>query len=224
MLQNNVDKQRPSITHLQILIILVGLTMSRIISALVTTPISSSRQLRSSLHMTYYYSTSSMALNASSSSPLYQSPSKLIDVPLVFVPGMKGTHLAFHDDDAKSTTKKKKRAWLTLGNLLNLPPRPDNDPDRDLSLPLTYDYHPPMEGEDGYEYAKHYPRQHRGKLIPNGIVDHIIELNVGSAEQPNYAATNFLPFYGHAVSLLSCMCIYTNVAPLNYAYLTLYLI
>ena len=178
-----VYKQRRSIILLQILIILVGcLNMSRIISALVTvtTPISSSRQLRSSLHMAYYYSTSSMALNASSTSPLNQPPSKLVDVPLVFVPGMKGTHLAFHDDDdAKSTTKKKKRAWLTLGNLLNLPPRPDNDPDRDLSLPLTYDYHPPMEGEDGYEYAKHYPRQHRGKLIPNGIVDHIIELNVG---------------------------------------------
>ena len=121
---------------------------------------------------------------------------KIVDVPLVFVPGMKGTHLA-HDNNKQ---KRKRRAWLTLGNLLNIPPRPDDDPDRDLSLPLTYDYKPPLEGEDGYEYVNHYPRQHRGKLIPDGCVDHIIQVSVGNEDTAR--DLNFLPFYGHATQLL----------------------
>jgi hypothetical protein len=145
---------------------------------------------------------------------------QIIDVPLVFVPGMKGSHLAFDDDDtdlissddddnqSTSKSKKKKRAWLTLGNLLNFPPRPDDDPSRDLSLPLTYDYDPPayFDGEDGNTYAAHYPRQHRGGLVPDGIVDHIIELNIGSGASirgdgmtNSSVELNFLPFYGHAV-------------------------
>ena len=123
---------------------------------------------------------------------------KIVDVPLVFVPGMKGTHLAHDGEDQK----KKKRAWLTLGNLLNIPPRPDDDPIRDLSLPLTYDYQPPLEGEDGYEYADYYPRQHRGKLIPDGMVDHIIQVSVGSGNEDTTRDLNFLPFYGHATQLL----------------------
>ncbi|KAL9185476.1 hypothetical protein ACHAXT_003253 [Thalassiosira profunda] len=132
---------------------------------------------------------------------------KVVDVPLVFVPGMKGTHLAFENDatsqmatDKQST--RKKRAWLTLGNLLNFPPRPDNDKARDLSLPLTYDYTPPAKGEEGHEFSSHYPRQHRGDLVPDGIVDHIIELNVGSKNATNYVDLNFLPFYGHVTRML----------------------
>jgi hypothetical protein len=137
---------------------------------------------------------------------------KIVDVPLVFVPGMKGSHLAFEDDDSdsiadedkhlstsKTTKKKKERVWLTLGNLLNFPPRPDDDPSRDLSLPLTYDYDPPThsKGEDGANaYAAHYPRQHRGRLVPDGIVDHIIEFNMGNNTSVDL---NFLPFYGHTV-------------------------
>ena len=125
---------------------------------------------------------------------------KIVDVPLVFVPGMKGTHLA-HDDMSRNKQKRKRRAWLTLGNLLNIPPRPDDDPIRDLSLPLTYDYEPPSEGEVGYEYAEHYPRQHKGKLIPDGMVDHIIQVSIGSGKD-TARDLNFLPFYGHATQLL----------------------
>ncbi len=123
---------------------------------------------------------------------------KMIDVPLVFVPGMKGTHLAFDNMDAQDMNKqqqtKKKRAWLTLGNLLNFPPRLDADPNRDLSLPLTYDYEP-KDGDDAY--AKHYPKQHRGPLVVDGIVDHIIEVNT-----TDYVELNLLPFYGHATRML----------------------
>jgi len=178
-------------------------------------------------------SSSSSAASSSSSQPgkgfgkdaNNQSPTrpKIVDVPLVFVPGMKGTHLAFDDDDNSATatnanemmtTKKeqntkKKRAWLTLGNLLNFPPRPDDDPMRDLSLPLTYDHVPPSQEvgeEDGNnKFASHYPRQHRGKLIPDGIVDHIIELNVGTSDKKkttNFVDLNLLPFYGHTTGML----------------------
>jgi len=119
---------------------------------------------------------------------------KVVDVPLVFVPGMKGTHLAFKDDN----TGKKKRAWLTLGNLLNFPPKPDGYFERDLSLPLTYD-------SDG--------RQHYGPLSPDGIVDHIIEFSSSSdsnanngsynnTRAKNFVDLNLLPFYGHTTRLL----------------------
>ena len=157
-------------------------------------------------------------------------PPKIVNVPLVFVPGMKGTHLAFAGNDgdgdggggAPEGARKKKRVWLTLGNLLNFPPRPDDDPSRDLSLPLTYDHrdhrHPPPpplrnDGRDEYDddddaSCRNYPRQHRGKLAPDGIVDHIIEFNVGGGSgggggnvtANNFVDLNFLPFYGHVVS------------------------
>mmetsp|Transcript_10547 Transcript_10547/g.21935 ORF Transcript_10547/g.21935 Transcript_10547/m.21935 type:complete len:857 (+) Transcript_10547:326-2896(+) len=138
---------------------------------------------------------------------------KVIDVPLVFVPGMKGTHLAFDDihtqnhgssipilPSGSKKKRKKKRAWLTLSHLLNFPPRPDDDPMRDLSLPLTYDHEPPP-GTDP-KLAEHYPRQHRGKLVPDGIVDHIIEVNLGDGENVNYLDLNFLPFYGHCTKAI----------------------
>jgi len=149
------------------------------------------------LQMSYTTSSDSKSSTDESIKP------KIVDVPLVFVPGMKGTHLAHtsvEDSNNINKQKKKKRAWLTLGNLLNIPPRPDDDQDRDLSLPLTYDYQPPLEGEDGYEYAKHYPRQHRGNLIPDGCVDHIIQVRVGNEDTTR--DLNFLPFYGHATQLL----------------------
>ena len=123
---------------------------------------------------------------------------KVVDVPLVFVPGMKGTHLAFEEDDANKK-KKRTRAWLTLSNLLNFPPKPDGYFERDLSLPLTYD-------SDG--------RQHRGPLVPDGIVDHIIEFGGGSSSDgndndatkaKNFVDLNFLPFYGHTTRLLKEM-------------------
>lgn len=125
---------------------------------------------------------------------------KVVDIPLVFVPGMKGTHLAFEDDEKVMATKgkkKKTRAWLTLPNLLNFPPKPDGYFERDLSLPLTYD-------SDG--------RQHRGPLVPDGIVDHIIEFSGSSDEDDsdgtrakNFVDLNFLPFYGHTTRLLKEM-------------------
>ena len=151
---------------------------------------SGSRQYMNVLQMSYTSSSDSKSSTDESIKP------KIVDVPLVFVPGMKGTHLA-HDNNKQ---KRKRRAWLTLGNLLNIPPRPDDDPDRDLSLPLTYDYKPPLEGEDGYEYVNHYPRQHRGKLIPDGCVDHIIQVSVGNEDTSR--DLNFLPFYGHVTQLL----------------------
>eukprot|EP00956_Cyclotella_meneghiniana_P031052 scaffold80420_cov49-Cyclotella_meneghiniana.AAC.6 len=135
-----------------------------------------------------------------------------IDVPLVFVPGMKGTHLAFSGEESDATNSesaKKKRVWLTLSHLLNIPPRPDGDPLRDLSLPLTYDEprEPKFDEDDILNISSRYPMQHRGKLVPDGIVDHIIEFSLGnktSSGDPrnNFVDLNFLPFYGHTTRLL----------------------
>jgi hypothetical protein len=137
-----------------------------------------------------------------------------IDVPLVFVPGMKGTHLSFEDSTAETTSKpkKRKRVWLTLSHLLNIPPRPDGHPTRDLSLPLTYDHQSETTSDDNcLGIASQYPKQQRGKLVPDGIVDHIIEFNLGTGnstdiEEPrNFVDLNFLPFYGHTTRLLRDM-------------------
>jgi hypothetical protein len=119
------------------------------------------------------------------------------DIPLIFLHGMKGSHLAFGDTDGSRkdplTTLKKwgkaplqqkrRRAWLTVPSLLNFPPRPDNDPDRDISLPLTY----------GSTCGK---IQDRGHLVVDGTVDHIVEL--GSTKSPDKKSLlEALPFYGH---------------------------
>jgi pimeloyl-ACP methyl ester carboxylesterase len=74
------------------------------------------------------------------------------DVPLVFLHGMKGSHL--------STTSKNKH-WLSLSGLLNFPPKSDFDASRDLSLPLTY------TGST----------QDRGNLEPDGLVNYIVDIN-----------------------------------------------
>jgi hypothetical protein len=157
------------------------------------------RRHRGGLRMSYATSSTSHAPSGRGfGRDVDRPPPKVVHVPLVFVPGMKGSHLAFANDSPEA---RKKRAWLTLGNLLNFPPRLDDDPTRDLSLPLTYDHDPPEKGEDGHEYACHYPRQHGGKLAPDGTVDHIIEFNVGGDKTTdNFVDMNFLPFYGHAVS------------------------
>ena len=163
-------------------------------------------------HHTCCYATSASASYTPSSSSQDTCKTKVVHVPLVFVPGMKGSHLAFANEDDESNDqtssrtvlgkmkklRKRQRAWLTLGNLLNFPQRPDDYPSRDLSLPLTYDIEPLTEN-DKY-YASHYPRQHRGKLIPDGIVDHIVELSNNTAN--NIGDFNFLPFYGHATRML----------------------
>ena len=163
-------------------------------------------------HHTCCYATSASASYTPSSSSQDTCKTKVVHVPLVFVPGMKGSHLAFANEDDESNDqtssrtvlgkmkklRKRQRAWLTLGNLLNFPQRPDDYPSRDLSLPLTYDSEPLTEN-DKY-YASHYPRQHRGKLIPDGIVDHIVELSNNTAN--NLGDLNFLPFYGHATKML----------------------
>eukprot|EP00542_Grammatophora_oceanica_P020515 CAMPEP_0194040604 /NCGR_PEP_ID=MMETSP0009_2-20130614/12571_1 /TAXON_ID=210454 /ORGANISM="Grammatophora oceanica, Strain CCMP 410" /LENGTH=438 /DNA_ID=CAMNT_0038683789 /DNA_START=163 /DNA_END=1476 /DNA_ORIENTATION=+ len=106
---------------------------------------------------------------ASPSSPRTGRQFSSKPVPLVFMPGMKGTHLS-----NKSTGD---RHWLTLNGLLNMPPRMAS-PDRDLRLPLKYRNRTP----DGS------PSQDRGDLVPDGLVEYIVE---------GYGSVNFLPFYGH---------------------------
>ena len=135
------------------------------------------------------------------------------DVPLVFIPGLKGTHLSFMEErgenvSSKFQTKvetildefqislnsndepKKKRAWLTLSGLLNFPPRADDHPDRSLGLPLTY--------TNGV--------QDRGKLFEDGIVEHIIELGGANLLESDIGGKarnlEFFPFYGHVTKHL----------------------
>lgn len=85
--------------------------------------------------------------------------------------------------------------WLTFPNLLNFPSRDDACADRDLSLPLTYD------GEG---------RQHRGPLVPDGVVRNVIDLGLpgrgggGGGEDGPAAPPAFglFPFYGHVLARL----------------------
>eukprot|EP00978_Attheya_sp_CCMP212_P007301 scaffold16951_cov48-Attheya_sp.AAC.4 len=165
------------------------------------------------------YSTFSFALASSRRSRSVSFPSSssttkngadwnVAHVPLVLVPGMKGTHLAFPASSSSSSSlgnnknkpKGKKRAWLTLANLLNFPPRPDEDPDRSLALPLEYN------GDT----------QLRGPLQPDGIVEHLLEVRPAGAGAGNKGNNNkdgetellgldFFPFYGHATRHLSEM-------------------
>jgi hypothetical protein len=136
-----------------------------------------------------------------------------VNVPLVFVPGMKGTHLSYENSNAIIVKSKKRRVWLTLSHLLNIPPLPDGHPTRDLSLPLTYDdligSAANTCGKDNcLSISSRYPKQHTGKLVPDGIVDHIIEFKVAvgnktnNEEPKNFVDLNFLPFYGHTTRLL----------------------
>ncbi len=142
--------------------------------------------------------------------------------PLVFVPGLKGTHLSFYencqDDEECSNAagaintrtldpllnfnwsplsrqrqqdnnKKKRRVWLTLGGLLNVPNLPIDHPHRSLALPLTYD-------ENGV--------QDRGHLFPDGVIDHVIQLGLGLGlgDGEKDLSIDLFPFYGHVTKHL----------------------
>ena len=121
------------------------------------------------------------------------------DVPLVFLHGMKGSHLAFRTSETTGETKSQ-RSWLSLGGLLNFPPREDGHPERDISLPLTYK----KNSKDSS-----FPVQDKGKHFVDGTVDHVIELSgmlPGNVAE-NYPWSNtgnldFFPFYGHATKFL----------------------
>ena len=118
------------------------------------------------------------------------------DVPLVFIHGLKGSHLAFHEEEenfkfgvkSKYTTKKKRRAWLTLSGLLNIPSLDQDHPHRSLALPITYD-------ENGV--------QHRDHLFVDGMVDHIIQFGNDGGSEQNIPSLDFFPFYGHVSEQLN---------------------
>lgn len=118
------------------------------------------------------------------------------DVPLVFIHGLKGSHLAFHEEDnfkfgvqSKYPTKKKKRrAWLTLSGLLNIPSLDQDHPHRSLALPITYD-------ENGV--------QHRDHLFVDGMVDHIIQFGNDRGSEQNVPSLDLFPFYGHVSEQLN---------------------
>eukprot|EP00815_Leptocylindrus_aporus_P011209 CAMPEP_0116069992 /NCGR_PEP_ID=MMETSP0322-20121206/12688_1 /TAXON_ID=163516 /ORGANISM="Leptocylindrus danicus var. apora, Strain B651" /LENGTH=583 /DNA_ID=CAMNT_0003557603 /DNA_START=169 /DNA_END=1917 /DNA_ORIENTATION=+ len=129
------------------------------------------------------------------------------EVPLVFIPGMKGTHLT---DPAKKANSP--RAWLSFGNLINFPPRSDDFEDRNLALPLTYSV---VNDDESLNDEKLV--QDRGRLRPDGIVNSIIEV-----KKPRYSSSKLsfsiknddvnddqnkyfglFPFYGQAVKLIT---------------------
>ena len=136
-----------------------------------------------------------------------ESSSYSSEVPLVFIPGMKGTHLSYYDDEyddheqqkRQQKQKQRQRAWLSFGNLINFPPKADNYFPRSLALPLTYH----EDGETG-ELV-----QDRGHLRPDGIVENIIEYSndiITGGDDDDYSKKNKLllklfPFYGQAVEL-----------------------
>ena len=141
------------------------------------------------------------------------------EVPLVFIPGMKGTHLSYlqdGDDDVSiratngtssktsrltsnfmnnrnkmKSKSQKQRAWLSFGNLINFPPRSDDYFPRSLALPLTYHY-------EGNRLV-----QDRGHLRPDGIVENIIEYEATAAfpKGDRNMKLKLFPFYGQAMEL-----------------------
>lgn len=117
------------------------------------------------------------------------------DVPLVFVHGLKGSHLAFHEEDnfkfgvkSKYRTKTKRRTWLTLAGLLNIPSLDQDHPHRSLALPITYD-------ENGV--------QHRDHLFVDGMIDHIIQFGKKGESEQNIPSLDLFPFYGHVSEQLN---------------------
>jgi hypothetical protein len=145
-------------------------------------------------------------------------------VPLVFLHGMKGSHLAFHHQTTTNNNnenenenenirgnaenkKKKIRSWLTLGGLFNFPRKVDYHPDRDISLPLSYssfDSDDKDNDKNNREVSSSFPIQDRGEHFVDGTVDHIVELstmidiNTGN----NKNNFDFFPFYGHVTKFL----------------------
>jgi pimeloyl-ACP methyl ester carboxylesterase len=125
-----------------------------------------------------------------------------MEIPLVFLHGVKGSHLAFPIDqtDEDESTTKSQRSWLSLGGLLNFPPREDGHPERDISLPLSYT----TELDSGASF----PVQDRSEHFVDGTVDHVVELSgmlpggVGGTLLSNTGNLDFFPFYGHATKFL----------------------
>lgn len=105
---------------------------------------------------------------AISTSTILSAEVKRSDVPLVFLHGMKGSHLS----------SPMSRQWISLSGLLNLPPKPDHDPSRDLSLPMRYNDMVQVSGD----------------LKPDGLVNFIVDVN---------GYLQFLPFYGHISCVLN---------------------
>lgn len=124
------------------------------------------------------------------------------EIPLVFLHGIKGSHLAFPTDktDGEESTTKSQRSWLSLGGLLNFPPREDGHPERDISLPLSYT----TESDSGASF----PVQDRSEHFVDGTVDHVVELSgmlpsgVGGTLLSNTGNLDLFPFYGHATKFL----------------------
>lgn len=83
------------------------------------------------------------------------------DVPLVFLHGMKGSHLS---------SEVSSRNWLSLQGILNFPPIDPKHPTRDLALPLTY------KGTV----------QDQGDLKVDGLVNHIVDLHESFPLLPFY--------------------------------------
>ena len=99
-----------------------------------------------------------------------------VDTPLVFLHGMKGSHL---------TSLNGQRSWLTLSGLFDWPPLSDDDDRRSLSLPLTYSG----------------TVQDRDNLVPDGLVKSVVELNTGIFG----SVLDLFPFYGHIASVISTL-------------------
>lgn len=120
------------------------------------------------------------------------SSDNTVDIPLIFLHGMKGSHLATNVEH-KNPTDKAQRSWLSLGGLLNFPPRADDHPERDISLPLSY-----------VNASKSFPVQDRGRHFVDGTVDHVVQLGTilpGNTVK-NTGNLDFFPFYGHATKFL----------------------
>mmetsp|Transcript_26538 Transcript_26538/g.39257 ORF Transcript_26538/g.39257 Transcript_26538/m.39257 type:complete len:527 (+) Transcript_26538:94-1674(+) len=158
--------------------VVVSIVVLRVTSGFVTTIRNPHRRLfftwSSSSSSSSFTTTQQESLSAHKQQQNFQT-----NVPLIFIHGMKGSHLS-----DRSTNEK---VWLSLSGLFNLPPKPDEHTDRDLSLPLTYD-------SDG-------TKQDLGNLQVNGLVNHIVSLGLGDEYSSTYSSylpkMEFLPFYGH---------------------------
>lgn len=122
------------------------------------------------------------------------SSSSSDEIPLVFLHGMKGSHLAF--STGTNGQERTQRSWLSLGGLLNFPSKEDDNPERDISLPLSY------SDDDSFDI----PVQDRSKHFVDGTVDHVVELSgllpgIGGPDSDT-GNLDFFPFYGHATKFL----------------------
>ena len=64
------------------------------------------------------------------------------------------------------------------GSLLNFPPKDDDHPDRDISLPLSYSSSSSSSRNDSdFDSTSSFPIQDRGGHFVDGVVNHIVELS-----------------------------------------------